>query len=121
MSIFVFQKIVENEIGLKYICETEKRFNASIDLLIVVFELLNNILKNIQEITEYNKRFIKHILIFYKLVSKNPKYLYIIKYRGKEVLKDDNSLLTNIYIQDYIHSNSSLLLDYNSLLSILNV
>lgn len=31
MSIFVFQKIVENETGLKYICETEKRFNASID------------------------------------------------------------------------------------------
>lgn len=65
MAIFIIQKILLDDLGLGYICQTSERFSA-------VIAVLNNMAQQMSELKSL--RLIKHIIRCYLRLTDDPKY-----------------------------------------------
>lgn len=66
VAIFIVQKILLDNVGLGYVCQTYERFHA-------VVSVLNSMIQQLEE--QKSLRLLKHIIRCYLRLSDNKKYL----------------------------------------------
>ena len=82
VATFIVQKILLDDTGMNYVCQTAERFYA-------VSQVLQNMLIHLSQQTEPSARLLKHIVRCYLRLSDNPRAREALQQCLPKVLRDD--------------------------------
>jgi CCR4-NOT transcription complex subunit 9 len=99
VAIFIVQKILSDDMGLNYICQTYERFYA-------VATVLSNMVNQLVE--QQSNRLLKHVIRCYLRLSDNPRAKEALKQCLPERLRD--STFANLLKDDITTKRSSFLI-----------
>ena len=87
VATFIIQKILLDDQGLSYLCQTAERFFA-------VSTVLNNMV--VSQMDKPSSRLLKHIIRCYTRICENPRALIALRENMPTILKDNQRFLDNL-------------------------